>query len=386
LKNRYDYGKRNKEKTQNIYTEYLKSIITEESFLPKKLRSNKSVSPDFNEMRKELADVIEHSKDRKGFGYTIIYRQIKTRKHGIQSLPEEISFQTETDFFKYLHKEKEVAQFRNDCSLIISNFPELKEWLIKYPAKVVQNHEHWADLLKVCACFKANPKPNLYIRELPITVHTKFIENSKGIIKELLDILIAGHVNQEFTLGDAGGFEKRFNLKYAEPLVRFRILDTQIAQTYFSGIDDLSVPVGRFERLNLPLKKVFVVENKMNVLTFPVISKTAVIFGSGYGVENLKNVEWFNKIELFYWGDLDADGFQILSQFRGYFPHVKSILMNKETFDRFSQDKVEGTAGKSGAAYLQNGEKQLYDLLKLNNWRLEQEKIPLEYVKDVLDI
>ena len=81
-----------KKKSENLYSEYLKSIILGEPFFPKTIRSDKSVSIDFNEMRSELAEVIEHSKDRKNFGYTITYKQVNTRKHGTQSLPEEIKF------------------------------------------------------------------------------------------------------------------------------------------------------------------------------------------------------------------------------------------------------------------------------------------------------
>ena len=369
-----------RKKSENLYSEYLKSVITEEAFFPKILRSDKSVSPNFNEMRKELTEVIEHSKDRKGFGYTVTYKQINTRKHGSQSLPEEISFQTESDFLKYLHKEKEVEQFRNDCLLILSKFKELREWIIKYPAKIIENQRKWEDILNVCHYFKRNPSPNLHIRELPIQVHTKFIENNKGILKELLDILLAEHINQ-----NEKDFEKRFNLKYDEPQIRFRILDKNISYKYFSGIDDLSIPISRFEQLELSLKKVFVVENKMNVLTFPNINETIVIFGSGFKVENLKNTQWLKNMEIFYWGDLDVQGFEILSQFRSYFPHVKSILMDKETFAHHSSEKVEGTPSKvSVISGLTNEEQELYELLKLNNRRLEQEKISLDYVNDLI--
>jgi hypothetical protein len=368
-----------KKKSENIYREYLQSVVSGEIFFPKILRSNKSVSSDFNEMRKELAEVIEYSKDRKGFGYTISYKRTNTRQHGIQSLPEEISFLTETDFLKYLHKEKEVAAFRENTKIILSNFPELKDWLTKYPQKVIDNQDKWCDILKVCAYFKANPIPNLYIRELPIQVHTKFVENNKAVIKELLDILVADFVKQEET-----NFEKRFNLKYSEPLVRFRILDKKISQTCFSGIDDLSIPVSQFERLYLQIKNVFIVENKTNLLTIaltlPEIANTIVIFGSGYKVENLKNVEWFKQTRLFYWGDLDAQGFEILSQFRGYFSHVKSILMDKQTFEKFFEND-KGTPSKlTTNLKLTNDELELYELLKANNWRLEQEKISVTQV------
>ena len=70
-----------KKKSENLYTEYLKSIVSGETFFPKTIRSDKSVSNDFGEMRKELAEVIGHSKDNKNYGYTINYKQINTRKH-----------------------------------------------------------------------------------------------------------------------------------------------------------------------------------------------------------------------------------------------------------------------------------------------------------------
>jgi hypothetical protein len=162
-----------KKKSENLYSEYLKSIISGETFFPKTIRSDKSVSNDFNEMRTELAEAIEHSKDRKNFGYTITYKQVNTRKHGVQSLPEEISFQSESDFLKFLHKEREAESFKVNANKILSAFSDLSELIKKYPKKVIDNNQNWNSLLDVCLYFKQNPKPNLYIRELPVNVHTK---------------------------------------------------------------------------------------------------------------------------------------------------------------------------------------------------------------------
>ena len=371
-----------KTKAERKYPAYLQSVVEVFPFVEIVITCDKKPSKNFAEFEKELIELKSQSKEEKGYGYTIKYQTVRKKDIGTQDLPIEISFQTESDFLKYLHKEKEVVEFQQNCTLILSKFPELKEWIIKYPQKVIENHSQWKDLLKICDYFIETPKPNLYIRELPIQVHTKFIEENESILKNLLDILIKYHNNQEET-----DFRKRFNLKYAEPLVRFRILDKQIAQTYFSGIDDLSIPISKFEQLKLPIKNVLVVENKTNLLTvaltFPDIENAIVIFGSGYKVENLKNVNWFEQLNLFYWGDLDAQGFEILSQFRGYFPHVESIMMNKETFDRFVQDKVAGIPSKiSVNLNLSDEERQLYELLKTNNWRLEQEKIPLNFVRE----
>ena len=105
----------------------------------------------------------------------------------------------------------------------------------------------------------------------------------------MLDVLILEHLNN-----DEKQFEKRFNLKYSEPQIRFKILDKEISQIYFSGLDDLAIPISQFETLNLPIKKVLVVENKTTLyttttfLTLPKMDKTIAIFGSGYSVANLK--------------------------------------------------------------------------------------------------
>ena len=83
---------------------------------------------------------------------------------------------------------------------------------------------------------------------------------------------------------------------------------------------------------------------------------------------------------------MDAQGFEILSQFRGYFSHVKSFLMDEETFKQSENEKVKGTASKiSVILKLTDEEQKLYELLKENNWRLEQEKIPLEHVKSEIN-
>ena len=372
---------------QNWWKSVLTAYIDSVDFFPKEIsRTGKITAKDLPERlpeyQKSLALLRNNSKNNKKYGYIIVETERQFDKIGKQLAPEKIVIETLDDYLKLIGKENDYQIFVKNYNLITQKFPELKEWLVKYPQKVIDNQSQWSDLLKVCDYFKANTNPNLYIRELPIQVHTKFIETNKGIIKELLDILIQNSVNRK-----EKEFEKRFNLKYDEPLVRFRILDKNIAQTCFSGVDDLSIPINQFEKLNLPIRNVFVVENKMNVLTFPIIDKSIIIFGSGYGgVGNLKNVKWLNETDLFYWGDLDVQGFEILSQFKGYFPHTKSILMDKTTFDKFFEHD-KGTLSKiTDVLNLTEKEQQLYKQLKENNWRLEQEKIPQVYVNEVIQI
>jgi hypothetical protein len=366
----------------NWWKNVLAAHVDRVDFFPKEInRIGKITAKDLMEKlpkyRRSLEILRNNSKSNKKTGYSLIEADRQFDKIGKQSIPEKIVIETLEDYLKITGKEKEYQIFMLNYKLLTGAIPKLKEWAVSHPQKLI-DHNVWQDIIEVCNYFIKKPKPNLYIRELPIPVHTKFIENNRGILKELLDILIAEHANQ-----DENDFEKRFNLKHAEPLVRFRVLDKSISRQYFSAIDDLSIPTSQFEKLNLPVKKVFVVENKMNVLTFPVIDETIVIFGSGYKVENLKNAEWLKDIELFYWGDLDIQGFEILSQFRNYFPNTDSFLMDEATFKQFENEKGEGTTNKiSVTLNLTDEEQELYELLKLNNWRLEQEKISLEYVNN----
>lgn len=371
-------------KAQRRYFPYLKSLMEGAVFEKILIPGDKNYSKSTQEFQKELMALVNHSKEKKGYGFSIDYQTVKTKSIGTQDLPASIYFDSERDFLKYLSKEKEVEQFRSDWQSIISQFPELDRWSIKNSQKIIQHHNKWEDILKVCHYFKKNPQPNLYIRELPIKVHTKFIEENKSIIKEILDVIITLYIDEK-----ENEFEKHFHLKYKEPLVRFRILDAKISQTFFSGLDDISIPVNQFEKLELPLKRVIIVENKTTLyttLTLPGMNNSIAIFGSGYGVCKLKNADWINQMEVLYWGDIDAQGFEILSQVRGYFPHTRSILMDKVTFEQYFENDLGTPSNISADLHLNEQEKELYMLLKTNNWRLEQEKLPIEYVNENLTL
>ena len=369
-----------KKKANSKYTGFLRELVEGIPFSKLVIAGDKSYSrsswPDF---QKEIQSIISHSKEKKGFGYTLEFQQVKTKYLELQDLPRRIYFETERDYLRFLGKEKEVELFRADVNTITASIPGLRGWIAKSPGKVVDNHGKWDSLLKVCHYFRQNPKPDLYIRELPITVHTKFIEQHQGILRELLDMIIPGYVNS----GEKQ-FEKRFNLKYQEPQVRFKVLDKSLGEQFFSGIADLAIPVSLFESLKLPLKRVLIAENKTTLyttLTLPQMRDAIAVFGQGNAVMNLRNTSWLTEMEILYWGDLDVHGFEILSSLRDYFPHTRSILMDKSTFDRFFENDQGAVSGSQQQLNLTDDERALYELLKTNNWRLEQEKIPQDYVR-----
>ena len=368
-----------KKKASRKYTDYLRDVAVGKTFQPIEIPCDKKASDTIAEYQKEFNDIRSLSKEVKGYGYTICWKTVKTKMLGTQGLPSKIKFETAEDFERFLQKVKEVDVFRKNVALINGKFPELQCWIEKYPLKVIDKSEYWSDILKVLDYFSKNPQPQLYIRELPIEVHTKFIEQHKALIGELLDIVIKEYINT-----NEKEFEKRYNLRYDEPMVRIRLLDRTLAKKLFYGLDDITIPISLFLKLQIPISKVYIVENKVNFLTFPLIPNSIVIWGKGYGVASIKESELLKSTELIYWGDLDAQGFEILSQFRSYFGQVKSLLMDKATFDNYFEKEC-GTPSKINVKQnLTTEEEELYQYIKVNNYRLEQEKIPQRYVIEQL--
>lgn len=368
-----------KKKALRKYTDYLRNVAAGITFQQIEIPCNKKASDTIAEYQREFYDIRSLSKEVKGYGYTIEWKTIKNKMLGTQDFPSKITFETADDFERFLQKVKEVADFRKNVALINGKFSKLQHWIEKYPQKVIDNSEDWNNILKVLDYFSKNPLPKLYIRELPIEVHTKFIEQHKAVISELLDIVIEEYVDK-----NEKDFEKRYGLRYDEPMVRMRLLDKTLATSYFSGLDDITIPVSLFLKLKMSISMAYIVENKVNFLTFPPVAKNIVIWGKGYGVASIKDSELLKSTELIYWGDLDAQGFEILSQFRSYFARVKSLLMDKATFDKYFENDL-GTPSKINAKLnLTTEEEELYSYIKTNNYRLEQEKIPQSYVVEKL--
>lgn len=78
---------------------------------------------------------------------------------------------------------------------------------------VVANAGRWGDLLTVCQYFLDHPRPNLYARELPLAVHTKFVEEHQSVLREMLDELLPPQAIDPA----ANRFEERFLLRYTGP-------------------------------------------------------------------------------------------------------------------------------------------------------------------------
>jgi hypothetical protein len=366
-----------RQKATRLYLPFLRAWLQEEAFFPLDFPIGK-LPTDYLALRKAVRDLQAQSKEQRGLGYTLEYQVQQKRASGTQTLPVRVVIETEQDFLRLIGRETEFGQFRQDVALIRAGLTELEAWMKRYPQRVIEQHEIWAGLLAVCRYFLEHPRPQMYTRELPISVHTKFIEQHRGIVRELLEQILP----VEAIVAEAETFEQRFGLLEKEPLVRVRLLDGQLDKRYRLPIDELSIPASQFTALDLLRgQRCIVTENEMAFLTLPPHRETFALFGGGFMVHNLARVPWLAECSIYYWGDLDTQGFQILSRLRSLYPHVTSVLMDWETFSTFADYCVESTpCSIQHLPHLTHEEHDLFVYLTEHNLRLEQERVSHSYV------
>lgn len=363
---------------------FLQREVTGEEFFPKQIERIGRVNPGqvttrFQELQAEIESLYRESKNLKGIGYVVKSARQNFRRTGTHELPESIVFETAEDFVHVIEKKREWKNFLANYAIVRGSLPQLSEWVLANVELLASSERKWEDILKVCTYFLENPRPDLYIRQLPVSVHTKFIEENDFVLRSLLDYLIPTHIKDP----TAGSFSKRYYLKMDEPLIRIRLLDTSYS---VNGITDLSLRLSDFTYYDFKCQNVLITENKMNFLALLELSETMAIWsGGGFNISYLKGIEWLSSCRIFYWGDLDIQGFQILHQMRGYFSQTQSLMMDMKTFERFKFGVTEGRSGNVlNLDLLTAEEKEMFDFLRKGNLRLEQEKIHQSYVDDLI--
>jgi hypothetical protein len=361
------------------WKEVLLSSIDSISYFPKDINrigkvSSKDILDKLPEYKQSIELLKNNSKEKKKVGYNLILADRQFDKIGKQPVPEKISIDSIEDYLRVTGKEKEHQTFLKNYSLIQNELPLLSEWIKANPTKLI-DHDTWLDSLKICKYFLATPKPELYIRQLPIDIHTKYVWDNKVIVQSLLEFLIPEHINTDETK-----FELRFNLKYSEHLIRIRFLDTTLSP--LDNATDISLTVSEFNNFHSQCDNIFVAENLMNFLTLPYLTKTIAIWsGGGFNVSHLQDIDWLKSKQFYYWGDIDAQGFQILNQFRTYFPNTIAVMMDEETLSSFTTASGQ-QAPNQNLQRLSESELKLYNHLRQNNIRLEQEKISQTFAEE----
>lgn len=229
------------------------------------------------------------------------------------------------------------------------------------------------DLLRRAAdWFATHDATGLTPRQVPIAgLHAKSLNTGHALIRELAGVP---------DLGLLPPHPARIHFTYLDPAHRAAGRRRHDSATVG---DPVALPY-------LP-QTVIISENKDTAIHFPELTGAVSVEGVGKGGATVAAFDWITHAEqVIYWGDMDADGLEILDGFRAAGVPARSILMDPgsyTTWERFGTDvdrhgKPLGPRPPRPVPHLTEVEAQLYHKLVASicpgHRRVEQERIPLQ--------
>ena len=347
--------------------------------------------PTENQALKQIEDVrawVAAWQSWKGAG-SLCWSERRWRKLGTQPVPEKLLLSDSDEVAQWIGEADRWKRSQLRYKALVGRWPRLASKLPRYFSMLADYSEvDYRRLIAMVDWIEKNPASSLYPRQIPVSgLDSKWLEKRKGLLADLVDA-VRGESSTE---GDfcASDFYQRCGLKVPPQLIRLRILDEGLRQRV-GGLNDISAPWNQLAELDLPVSKVFIVENLQTGLAFDDLPGSVVIMQLGYGVEVLDRLPWVAKAHCVYWGDLDTHGFAILNRARSHLSGLKSILMDEVTLrshqDLWVEEKDPHAA--ETLALLTDSEQAVYQAIKGNVWgqnvRLEQERIAWDVAWEAL--
>jgi hypothetical protein len=360
-----------------------------EELFPRRLTlkgpGSKELAERFDEVRSWIARL-----DREAKHYRLVWRNVNHRILGANAVPAEIWIDSLDHALNLIGKQRDAQRLVAMAEETRKCLPQLIPWLTKRPLRALDLADDWSRLLALVQWLREHPRPAIYLRQIDLpAVHTKLIEGHRGVLSELFDLILPEDAVDPVYTG-VTGFCRRYGFLDKPSRVRFRVLDPTLRLLPTPGEQDITLTQASFSSLALPVSKIFITENEINFLAFPSVPEALVIFGAGYGFDNLASASWLNQKDIYYWGDIDTHGFAILNQLRKFLPRSQSFLMDRQTL--LAHRRLWGLESRSETANLgrlSDEESVLYDQLRDNHWgeriRLEQERVGFVYLCEALD-
>lgn len=381
-----------KKKAFAKYSEFLINFFNDtlSEFFPFIIPCNKgNPNDDFEKRSEELKAIHQNSKNNEKKSYKYDTEIVSTRS-GKQTIITRIYFENDLDYLTFINKKKEFEVLEEVSNIIFTNLKTsltrdcLIQWLVRNHEIISTNnvedgiHCYWQNICLCANWLYQNNQSHLYLRTIPLEVHSKFIESNISIIHSLIS-------TEKLT--KENNFMKQHGLLEKPDFVRIRFLDEVECINGFSP-EELQLTTSDFLRLPSAsfMKKIdsiYIIENEMVYLTFPKIKNSICIWGHGFTASQFKRFEWLNKYNLYYFGDLDEHGYEILSIFRSSFPRTKSFCMDMSILNEFDRFRVKGETLKGGIpANLTDEEMNVFNELKRDEKRnrLEQERVSQAWI------
>jgi hypothetical protein len=214
----------------------------------------------------------------------------------------------------------------------------------------------------------SSPDIRCFLREVPVPgLHTKWLEQNAPFVLKCLTLL---------DLSDPQGscFAAKANFRSEDTRTLWMRLPAGGALPEGTEIafrpSHLAHPPQGTER-------VLIVENLTTFRSFEPSPGTLVLFGSGNEfVSSIVDIAWLASLDVYYWGDIDLGGYEILSRLRARCSALKSIMMDCTTVEYNRNMIVNGPINRSiDQSHLTPNERSALEFVLDAGGRLEQERL-----------
>lgn len=366
------------------YSGYLSDLVSERPFTPIILRGEKTKPSTTAELHAAIVMFQQNEKKIDKKGWRIEWHDWKSKKLGNQKWPNRIFVETADDFIYLLKKESEVGEFKTVLADLLQWQPATLALFAKKPDYIFEYTGKWQDIKNVVDVLLQKDVGGYYIRSIPVPVHTKFLEDRthrKIIIAILKAVAPDRYQEDKYTL------EQLLGLKKASYIYPLRWLDKSLSEKYMHGMELTGVTADWLRIADWDIKEIWLVENGTNLHMLPSRAGAIAIFSRGKATHSLKNIALFSKVQLYYWGDLDDEGYAMLDAMHGYYPNLVSVFMDEATLLSHSHEmgKQKHKYRNYALTRLRPKEQAAYNILKYHTGRLEQEKIRQDYMADFFE-
>ncbi|MBA4148340.1 MAG: hypothetical protein H0X66_09510 [Verrucomicrobia bacterium] len=373
-----------KRKASSHYAGMIREILSGTNPFPIRLgykRPSRSQNPaEFLRVKEMLRS---QSKQMVGFGPSIGFEEVNTRRFAKALIPGTILFDTFEDLTRYIDKEQEALRILAHAAIVTNEYPAARAWVAKrWRVLIDGDQEHWSGIVEAVRFFQQNPKPWIYPREVSLSRGTKFLENNYALIIDLLEHTSPLTLNTHYE-----SWQDRLGLRSASCFIEGRFLDQK---TVPALPRHLMISTEEWNRaLEGSVSTFLIVENRTTFLTLPPTSNCIALLGKGYAVARLEEIKALATSKVFYWGDTDQHGFEILALLRARVPQVQSVLMGLLILKRFPKlvqiETVDPTLPTEFVqTHLDASEQEVWRLCADSHTRVEQEHLPLAFVNEVL--
>lgn len=308
----------------------------------------------------------------------VIWQEKRWQRLGTQQVPSKLALNNLAELTDFLQVSCELERWFTQLQPLISIAPTngaFKAELKKQLAQLMQLSTSELAMLKaLLPQLQQHMGAGLYLRALPLTgVHGKIIEQHEKLISALLNAL------HDHAISQAGGlFAWLGCIDKPAGWLTIRPLCSHTRQA-LAGLDLLQLTGAQLSNYPLPGNTLIVVENLQAGLVVPKLANTTVVCGTGNHL-NWLAADWVRTKRVYYWGDIDSDGLTLLARARAMQPNIISRLMDIATFEQFRHRATQGNPCGTSPSGLTTQEAELFERLRQQPNRLEQEMLDADHI------